>query len=661
MRLPAADAHVSQNQESAALRHAGRQTPTTTRHNVADYQDLDFEPIARQVYDAFLVSAPGAPVEGLFRHERNFFIVSPAVGAAMPDGRTVQAWFDHSLRPLAMPISLVASRPVDSVEVRPRSRDELSDGFGIVRTRRDVARDLSVFLPATFPLLAVEVEERTLVVVVSRELDVTEERQLRAVVERRGDPLPLEVTIREVSEVPAVVESYMAPGHSHSLEILPARRLPTTLSTRVRVSLEDDEEFWRENYRRVFDGRLSAADALTAPRHSAGEACVVGTTFPPENVRTYFSMFSKVVLVMPLADQTDTILDALGVSRSSLTELVSRGDISFIAPQSVDRYDAGFLAQMLEANAHSVTWSRRLAAAAFADQVSRNPLLAVPGNALDRRVVLRCLARLEESSGEAGGLARAMRLGLADAWPYYEHLVHVRGAMASVGGPLARVARALAMDIWSKDYSIELGAAATSIEWASALGASFAPFESEGYSEIAHAELLLAIHSGVERAPTPLARATEFSVAKDLLVVDSDVDVFDFVHELQAGDLARFRDLVRGVARPSRTAEEVEEIVSMWNRQISAYERRPDRLRSMSLVGFALGAVSKVLGAPDLVSISAVVGAALPAALTLINEEVVGERASVGSMFDNINARLANVQPGTVLLSRMRKLVAGMK
>jgi len=233
--------------------------------------------------------------------------------------------------------------------------------------------------------------------------------------------------------------------------------------------------------------------------------------------------------------------------------------------------------------------------------------------------------------------------------------------MAASSGPLARVASALAQDIWGKDYFIELGAAAPSIEWASALGASFAPYESESYSEVGHAAILLAIHSGVERAPTQLARATEFSVAKDLLVVDSDVDVLDFIHELQVGDLARFRELVRGVARPSRTAEEIEEAVSMWSRQISAYERRPDRLRSMSLVGFALGALSKVIGAPDLVSISAVVGAALPAAITLLNEEVVGERASVGAIVDSANARLANVQPGTVLLSRMRKLVRGMK
>jgi hypothetical protein len=99
----------------------------------------------------------------------------------------------------------------------------------------------------------------------------------------------------------------------------------------------------------------------------------------------------------------------------------------------------------------------------------------------------------------------------------------------------------------------------------------------------------------------------------------------------------------------------------MWNAQIRAYERRPDRLRSMSLVGFALGALSKVVGAPDLVSISSVVGAALPAALTLLNEEIVGERASVGSLLDKLNGGLASAEPNAVLLSRMRKRVAGMK
>ncbi|KYF83887.1 hypothetical protein BE11_00125 [Sorangium cellulosum] len=43
------------------------------------------------------------------------------------------------------------------------------------------------------------------------------------------------------------------------------------------------------------------------------------------------------------------------------------------------------------------------------------------------------------------------------------------------------------------------------------------------------------------------------------------------------------------------------------------------------------------------------------------DEEVTGERAAVGRLLDGINARLANVQPNAVLLSRMRKLVKGMK
>jgi hypothetical protein len=629
---------------------------------MADYRDLDFEPIARQVYDAFLVSVPGAAVEGLFRHEGQFLIVSPALADVMADGRTVEAWFNRSLRPLGMPIALVAKRPPDSVEVRERSRAELSDDFGIVRTERDAARDLTVFLPAAFPLLTVTVQERSLVVVVSRQLNDAEERLLRTTVDRRGDPLPLIIAVRDAPDAPSGLEKPPPmPQRKHSLEIPPARSLPPALSVRVKVALEADEDFWRDEYRRTFEGSISVEEVLSHARHARGEACLIGTTFPPENIRTYFSMFSKLVLVLPLADATASVLGALGVSRRELSELVRRGDVSFVAPQAVDRYDAEFLAEMMDANANAITWSRRLAAAAFADQVSRNPVLAFPGSALERRVVLRCLTRLEESAKAGGVLVRAMRLGLSEAWPYYEHTVHLRGAMASVGGPLAHVANALATELWGKDYFIELGGAAMSIEWASALRASFAPFEAPGYSEAGHAELILALHSGAQRNVAPLARATEFSVARDLLVVSSDVDVFDFLHEMQAGDLSRFRALVRGLAQPTRSAEEVKEIAAMWNAQIRAYERRPDRLRSMSLVGFALGALSKVVGAPDLVSISSVVGAALPAALTLLNEEIVGERASVGSLLDKLNGGLASAEPNAVLLSRMRKRVAGMK
>jgi hypothetical protein len=158
-----------------------------------------------------------------------------------------------------------------------------------------------------------------------------------------------------------------------------------------------------------------------------------------------------------------------------------------------------------------------------------------------------------------------------------------------------------------------------------------------------------------------VATAAQFSVAEDLLVIDGGVDLVDFVTAMGQGDLKRFRQLVRGLARGSRTPEEISEVVRMWNSQIRAYERRPDRLKTMNLTGWALGAMSKAFGAPDLVSLSAAILPALPAALTFLNEELLGDVPSLSKSLDAVNAKLAGVRHEAVLLARMRKLVKGMK
>lgn len=233
--------------------------------------------------------------------------------------------------------------------------------------------------------------------------------------------------------------------------------------------------------------------------------------------------------------------------------------------------------------------------------------------------------------------------------------------MASIAGPLAQVARAMLLALTGVDYFIEMGAAATDVEWAAAMGAHFAPFDSDEYSEVGHARFLVALQSGVERKATSIANPTAFSVAKDLLVVDNEVDVMDFVQELGNGDLARFRTLVRSIAAPDRTPEEIEEVIDLWNRQIRAYERRPDRLRSMGLTGLALGTISKMAGAPDLISLSATLLPMVPAGLTYLDEDLLKDRAALSSTIDAVNARLAGVHRDSVLLARMKKLVKGMK
>jgi hypothetical protein len=624
---------------------------------------LDFQPVARQVFDAFIVATPYAPVDGLFQLDGCYYIVCPGLDLLMRttelgkgEPETIAAWFAHALRPIGCPIQLVAQAPEGSIRIVLRTGEQQADGFGVLRNNGDFPNELSTRLPAEFPFVGIGERDRTLMVFVSRELTGKEPRILESVLSAMGLPMAFETAIRE-PKLPELPKEQ----RNGRMVIVSTRAFAAALPASVAHVLGEDEEFWRSNYRRVFAGDVSVEEALSRPRFESGSACLVSTTFKPSDLRVYLSLYSNVIIEMPLRDRVEDTLASLGVGRRALRDLVSRGDVVFVAPQSFERYDVNFLAELTDASPRAVIGTRRLAAASHLEQLEANPLFLFPGTSLDRRVLLRCIERAGREHPAASDFSDVLVNALSHVWRHWEWALHQRGAMASVAGPLAFVAREALRKLSGKDYFMELGGAALHIEWAAALGAHYAPFSSTSYSEEGHARFVLALQSGFTKSSRTVATAAEFSVAEDLLVLDGGVDLIDFVTAMGEGDLKRFRELVRGLARPGRTSEEITEVVEMWNGQVRAYERRPDRLKSMNLTGFALGTASKILGAPDLVSLSAVLLPMLPGALTLLNEELLGDAASLAKALDAVNGKLAGVHRDAVLLARMKKLVKGMK
>jgi hypothetical protein len=521
----------------------------------------------------------------------------------------------------------------------------------------DFSNEISTRLPSEFPFVGATERDATLIVLVSRELTASEIVVLGSVLDAMGTPMRFETAVA----TPRPPEVPTERPNSGGVIIASTRAFAAALPRSVADLVAEDEDFWRSNYRKVFAGDVSVEQALSRPRYEPGSACVVGTTFKPNDLRSYLSLYSHVVIQMPLRDNVENTLSAFGVSRRALRDLVVRGDVVFLAPQSIERYDVDFLAELTDANPRSVVGTRRLGAASYGEQLRSNPLFVFPGTSLERRTLLRGIERAGRDHPGARDFSEVLVKALSRVWGYWEWNLHRRGAMASVAGPLAFVAREALLKITGKDYFIELGSAALHVEWASALGAHYAPFTGSDYSEEGHARFLTALQAGFGDSSRTVAAASEFAVAEDLLVIDGGIDIVDFVTAMGHGDLRRFRSLVRGLARPGRSPEEVAEIIEMWNGQIRAYERRPDRLKSMNLAGFSLGTAAKLLGAPDLLSLSAAILPTLPGALTLLNEELAGDVRSLSTTLDAVNARLASVHRDAVLLARMRKLVKGMK
>jgi len=173
--------------------------------------------------------------------------------------------------PCGMGILLVKDRPEGAVELACRSAGQVADSFGVVRTRSTVLRDLALMLPTGFPLLSISVQNRTLVVCVSRALDDSEHTALAFTIAQAGDPLPVDVQVVQ-DELPAMT-------HAIGAELVPTR-LQGELPAAVRSFLEADEDYWRGQYRRVIAGSVRPKDILGERRFTENEACLVGTTFP---------------------------------------------------------------------------------------------------------------------------------------------------------------------------------------------------------------------------------------------------------------------------------------------------------------------------------------------------------------------------------------------
>jgi len=625
---------------------------------IASFNRLDFEAIARQVFDRFLLLQPDVPVEGLFRAGREYVIVTPVLDRVVDGGRTLKEWFDNELHPAAMPIHIAGAKPEGAEEVAPRTPRDVLLARGTIRTWYDLDRDLSLALPNDIPLVGVSDDDRTAVIRVTRALTTTEQRVVESSFEGLGSALPMRI---EVVPPPEPIEN---PRRPDRIELRTARRLPPSTPQVVRAAVESDEDVWRRTA--TFSSTSEAAERVAdvAPWPEVhGRSCLVATTFPPTNIRSYLSLYPTLVLVAPIKDALDPTLSALGIPKAHLFELARRGLVRFLVPQSIERYDQAWLAELLEAAPGNVLLSRRLAAVALRDQYRRNPLLSLPGNAYERRAILRALGRCSEGVPQGAALfLKALAQALSEYWDAAEYTLQVRGAMGSLTGGLARFGAAVTKALFNKDLFIEISATAQDVEWAGALGAHLVPEHGENYSSEKAAGLLIALSSGVPKAGVQVvASARQFDLAEELLAFDNHTDVLDFVTDLGSGDLARFRELVPSIARGSRPEAELRELVSAWNGQVRAYERKPDRVKTYGLAGLALAGASAASASETIRSVVPLVAPLIPFLTTKMTEDEVRDSPLVGRLLDWANATLAGTAPEAVLLSRLRKRVAGMK
>src|SRR5436190_22323395 len=114
-------------------------------------RQLDFESLARQIFDRFLILRPHVNTEGLFRSGTTYYIVTPATHEPDENGKTLKQWFDGELRTAGAPLELTATRPPNAIQLSERTLQEILDGYGVVRNHSALVRDVAFGLSENFP------------------------------------------------------------------------------------------------------------------------------------------------------------------------------------------------------------------------------------------------------------------------------------------------------------------------------------------------------------------------------------------------------------------------------------------------------------------------------------------------------------------------------
>lgn len=402
---------------------------------------MAFDWYARCSYERLLLQQPQVRIQGLWLLKDLYYAVCPDLRTAVTiDGKPLGSWFDESCRVVGAPLTLVETVPEGAEAVPTRSAEELAIGCGEPNNTRGVFVDLHLALPPEFPNFNIDWNGTRAVVRVPRALSSEEESELHRTCERLALP-PFQVEV--VPGVDAQQQPFrFAVGHG-DIELIPSRRLGSSVPTSLRELVEADDDYWSTTRMKILASTDFAHPNEVLPQGfvPAGLGCLVNASvFPPENIRNYLSLYDTVFLVAPLGDQMTSQCQALGVTDTELVDLIELGRVRLLLPQSLDRYAVNWLARIAEAAPNNVIMSRRLAAATVVDTRRRWPLFYPPLAVEDRRAVLDGLTHALGDMARGSPLEvwlRVVRDTLTQSWTGTEAGLNGRGAMgtAHVGVP----------------------------------------------------------------------------------------------------------------------------------------------------------------------------------------------------------------------------------
>jgi hypothetical protein len=540
------------------------------------------EQFARISYERLILGEPHIAFDGLWCLNDQFFIVCTDLARqpTVRSGQALDGFFEHAYKIMGAPVELVAAPPPDAQRLAERTATELARPAPI--TSLDFSDDLLLTLPVEFP----RVQLRDGMATVERSLDDAERSILQTAFAKLDTGLTLTTRVDPTAFIPKPVAPVKVPSPIQRL--VPSKALPASLSFDVRYETERDETFWQDNRDRILTDMRLTPRALLPPSLtvSASRCLVNAAVFPPGNIRTYLTLYRELILVAPKEPYYQEILQSLAASEDDLVWLALIGRLTVVFPDSIETYPTSLVNKLASDAPASILLSRRLAGATVADIRRRFPLCFPGLGSEDRR---RVLEDIERCIPQVGGVARDFAISLRDhlsrTWAGSGNLLHRQGAMAVSRLGAAPIIADLITRVKGVDAWVELTQAASSVEWAAALGATVFPCVTKDYSEQNASEAMASIYSGLQDS-TPVE--TNFGnvdyVLRNILTVHNDAPLRDVIEAMDGDAIDRLRKITLGLAESNLDPEFLAAAVESFNLRVRQFERKDDRLGALDLL-----------------------------------------------------------------------------
>ena len=621
------------------------------------------DPYGRWSYDNFVLNQPHINVEGLFEKNRKYYIVCPNINVETKamDGENIYEWFRDN-REIGCPIELVTKCPEKSVKIDERTIDELVEGNNNPKNLRDLFSSILMLLPKKFPKInLLSGNNRIIQVCVERELTKEEVEPLKDVLLKTKIPVVYDVVVdnEKANEIKSFRYETMVGG---DIDIIPSKLIPFKVSNSLMQLIEKDEQFWSDNRISLFNGKINNTTGIMPDSWDKLESrCFLdASVFPQTNIRNYLSIYKKTIIALPLAESKNEILSSLKINENELVELAKMDRISFVLPQSIDRYPIDLLERIAYEIPESIILSRRLSALSIIDARHRFPFLYPTFGIKERAEILRILYNsIAKLSADKMKVMESVIMELARIWNCTEDMINSRGAMGTTFLGISSITAAILESTLGLDRYLEFYGASSLIEYAAPFSANVSPnIINEKYSDECYLQILADMYSGLNRENISLIDNKSRITLDGILSIDSNLPVIEFAKSFGSGDIERLRKLIFDITNNNLQYEDVDDIIRKFNEDVKNYESRNEKLAKWEISEFLKGIFTT---AGTIIAIKkpeyGIPIACTPLAFWLI--DALNKRRSdnqyVGQVIDTMMALISDSKPSAVMVARMKK------